>query len=150
MKHRYGKEDGRVCYHGYQSFKADEVDANTAHNIGVALARELWGDRFQVVIATHCNTGHYHNHFVINSVSDVDGLKFYNSPEDYRHMREVSDRLCREARISVIENPDGKRKRRITESGPLRRMESLQSETRSARILTVQFLPLPRSGISSA
>lgn len=110
VKHRYLKEDGRVCYHGYQSFKADEVDADTAHNIGVALARELWGDRFQVVIATHCNTGHYHNHFVINSVSDVDGLKFYNSPEDYRHMREVSDRLCREARISVIENPDGKKK----------------------------------------
>lgn len=110
VKHRYGKEDGRVCYHGYQSFKADEVDADTAHNIGVALARELWGDRFQVVIATHCNTGHYHNHFVINSVSDVDGLKFYNSPEDYRHMREVSDRLCREARISVIENPEGKKK----------------------------------------
>ena len=110
VKHRYGKEDGRVCYHGYQSFKADEVDADTADNIGVALAKELWGDRFQVVIATHCNTGHYHNHFVINSVSDVDGLKFYNSPEDYRHMREVSDRLCREARISVIENPDGKKK----------------------------------------
>lgn len=110
VKHRYGKEDGRVCYHGYQSFKADEVDADTAHNIGVALARELWGDRFQVVIATHCNTGHYHNHFVINSVSDVDGLKFYNSPQDYRHMREVSDRLCREARISVIENPEGKKK----------------------------------------
>lgn len=110
VKHRYGKEDGRVCYHGYQSFKADEVDADTAHNIGVALAKELWGDRFQVVIATHCNTGHYHNHFVINSVSDVDGLKFYNSPEDYRHMREVSDRLCREAWISVIENPDGKKK----------------------------------------
>lgn len=110
VKHRYRKEDGRVCYHGYQSFKADEVDADTAHNIGVALAKELWGDRFQVVIATHCNTGHYHNHFVINSVSDVDGLKFYNSPEDYRHMREVSDRLCREAWISVIENPDGKKK----------------------------------------
>lgn len=109
-KRRYRKTGGRVCYHGYQSFKADEVDADTAHNIGVALAKELWGDRFQVVIATHCNTGHYHNHFVINSVSDVDGLKFYNSPEDYRHMREVSDRLCREARISVIEHPDGKKK----------------------------------------
>ena len=89
-------EGGRSCYHGYQSFKADEVDADTAHSIGVALARELWGDRFQVVIATHCNTGHYHNHFVINSVSDVDGKKFYNSPADYRRMREVSDRLWRE------------------------------------------------------
>lgn len=100
-------EGGRSCYHGYQSFKADEVDASTAHSIGVALAQELWGDRFQVVIATHCNTGHYHNHFVINSVSDVDGKKFYNSPADYRRMREVSDRLCREAKISVIEYHEG-------------------------------------------
>lgn len=110
VKQRYGKLDGRVCYHGYQSFKADEVDAATAHRIGVDLATELWGDRFQVVVATHCNTGHYHNHFVINSVSDVDGKKFYNSPADYRRMREISDRLCREARISVIENPDGRKK----------------------------------------
>ena len=102
-------EGGRSCYHGYQSFKADEVDADTAHSIGVALARELWGDRFQVVIATHCNTGHYHNHFVINSVSDVDGKKFYNSPADYRRMWEVSDRLCREAKISVIEYPADRR-----------------------------------------
>lgn len=102
-------EGGRSCYHGYQSFKADEVDADTAHSIGVALARELWGDRFQVVIATHCNTGHYHNHLVINSVSDVDGKKFYNSPADYRRMREVSDRLCREAKISVIEYPADRR-----------------------------------------
>ena len=102
-------EGGRSCYHGYQSFKADEVDADTAHSIGVALARELWGDRFQVVIASHCNTGHYHNHFVINSVSDVDGKKFYNSPADYRRMREVSDRLCREAKISVIEYPANRR-----------------------------------------
>ncbi len=100
-------EGGRACYHGYQSFKADEVDAATAHQIGVRLAEELWGARFQIVVATHCNTGHYHNHFVINSVSDVDGKKFYNSPADYRRMREVSDRLCREARISVIDNPMG-------------------------------------------
>ena len=36
-------EGGRSCYHGYQSFKADEVDADTAHSIGVALAREHRG-----------------------------------------------------------------------------------------------------------
>lgn len=104
-KRLWGKLDGRVCYHGYQSFKADEVTAETAHEIGVRLAEELWGDRFEVVVATHCNTGHYHNHFVINSVSYADGYKFYNSPADYARMREVSDRLCREFAISVIENP---------------------------------------------
>ena len=87
VKQLEGMLGGRVCYHGYQSFREDEVDADTAHKIGVALATVLWGDRFQVVVATHCNTNHYHNHFVLNSVSDVDGLKFYNSPADYRRMR---------------------------------------------------------------
>ncbi len=109
-KRFYGKLGGRLCYHGYQSFKADEVTAETAHEIGVKLARELWGDRFEVLVATHCNTGHYHNHFVINSVSWTDGRKFYNSPADYAKMREVSDRLCREYAISVIENPGGRGK----------------------------------------
>lgn len=104
------KMGGRVCFHGYQSFKADEVTAEVAHEIGVKLAQELWGDRFEVVVATHCNTGHYHTHFVLNSVSFADGLKFVNTPADYARMREVSDRLCREYGISVIEHPSGKAK----------------------------------------
>ena len=94
-KRRFGKMDSRTCYHGYQSFRAGEVDADTAHRIGVELAKELWGDRFEVVVATHLNTDHYHNHFVINSVSSVDGRKFSNRKPDYARMREVSDRLCK-------------------------------------------------------
>ena len=104
-KRRFGKMDGRTCYHGYQSFRAGEVDADTAHRIGVELAKELWGDRFEVVVATHLNTDHYHNHFVINSVSPVDGRKFSNRKPDYARMREVSDRLCKEHQLSVIKDP---------------------------------------------
>lgn len=104
------EDDERVCYHGYQSFQEGEVNAEQAHQIGVTLAKELWGDRFEVVVATHCNTDHYHNHFVINSVSFADGKKFYNSKADYRRMREVSDRLCREAKLSVLERPGGRKK----------------------------------------
>lgn len=109
-KRRYGKLGGRTCFHGYQSFRAGEVDADTAHKIGVALAEELWGDRFEVVVATHLNTDHYHNHFVVNSVSFMDGKKFYNLKSDYQRMREVSDRLCREHKLSVIRDPQGKGK----------------------------------------
>ena len=104
-KNYWDKGGYRVCYHGYQSFRTGEVNAETAHAIGVELAKRLWGERFEVVVATHCNTDNYHNHFVINSVSFRDGKHFYNSHEDYRRMREESDRLCREYGLSVIEQP---------------------------------------------
>ena len=110
VKKLYGKTDDRQCYHGYQSFAEGEVTAETAHEIGVKLAQTLWGDRFQVVVATHLNTGHYHNHFVINSVSDIDGKKFYNSYADYQKMKEESDRLCKEYGLSVISKSEGKSK----------------------------------------
>ena len=45
-----GDKGKRVCYHGYQSFKSDEVDAKTAHKIGKTLAENLWGDKFQVLV----------------------------------------------------------------------------------------------------
>lgn len=102
------KYDGRVCFHGYQSFAAQEVNAETAHEIGVRLAETLWGDQFEIIVATHCNTGHYHNHFVLNSVSWRDGHKFHNGPDDYEKMKNLSDRLCREYGLSVIEEPAGR------------------------------------------
>lgn len=105
-----GKTAGRLCYHAIQSFRPGEVDAETVHKIGVALARELWGDNYKVVIATHLNTDHLHTHFVINSVSDVDGRKFHSGPEDLARLRDTSDRLCREYQLSVIKNPGGRKK----------------------------------------
>lgn len=108
-KRNWGKLGGRACYHGIQSFKPRETTADEAHAIGVALAQELWGDRFEVVVATHCNTDCYHNHFVFNSVSFVDGYKFYCMLEDEQRMRDVSDQLCREAQLSVITHPKGQK-----------------------------------------
>ena len=107
-KRRWGKMGGIVAFHGYQSFRGGEVNAETAHRIGTRLAEELWGDRFEVVVATHLNTSHYHNHFVINSVSVTDGYKYNDCKESYRRMREASDRLCREHSLSVIEDACGK------------------------------------------
>jgi len=102
------KTGGRVCFHGYQSFAAGEVTAEQAHQIGVELAKRLWGEQFEVLVATHCNTGHYHTHFVINSVSWRDGHKFHNGPEDYQPMREISDRLCLKYGLSIVEEPVGR------------------------------------------
>lgn len=92
-------------YHGYQSFTAGEVSAQTAHEIGAKLAQEMWGERFQVVIATHLNTGHYHNHFVVCSTSFLDGKRYNYNGKERRRMMQVSDRLCREHTLSVVETP---------------------------------------------
>ena len=99
-------EGGRSCYHGYQSFKADEVDADTAHSIGVALARELWGDRFQVVVTTHLNTKHLHCHFVVNSVSFVDGKRLWGDEKAWFKFRLVADRLCEKYGLYYNPNPN--------------------------------------------
>ncbi len=102
------KTGGIVAFHAYQSFAEGEVDAATAHDIGVELAKRLWGE-YEVIVATHCNTGHYHNHFVVNSVSFVDGHKFNACKESYRIMRKESDRLCKEYGLSVIRDPKNKK-----------------------------------------
>lgn len=106
VKKRFGKEKGVVAYHGYQSFAPGECTPELAHEIGVKLAQQLWGNRYQVLVATHLDReNHLHSHFVINTVSFVDGKKFYRSGQDYRAMREASDALCREYGLSIIETP---------------------------------------------
>lgn len=100
-KTQFSKNDGILAWHGYQSFAEGEVDADTAHEIGVRLAKELWPE-FQVIVATHLNTRCLHNHFVLNSVSFLHGGKFNACKESYRKMRAVSDRLCKEYKLSII------------------------------------------------
>ena len=105
-KKQYNKEGGIVAFHAYQSFKPGEVTPDNAHQIGIELANRLWGDRFQVVVATHLNTNCVHNHFVLNSVSFLDGKRYNDCKKTYKAFRELSDQVCREHRLSVIENPN--------------------------------------------
>jgi cell division protein FtsB len=111
VKRAYDKEGGTIAYHGYQSFKEGEVTPELAHKIGIRLAQELWGDRYQVLVCTHLDKmSHIHNHLILNTVSFVDGIKYHRTKEDYQRMREVSDRLCREYGLSVVKHPEGKGK----------------------------------------
>ena len=101
-KKRFNKNDGILAYHAYQSFKENEVSPELAHEIGVRLATEMWGDRFEAVISTHLNTNHIHNHFVINSVSFIDGKKYYDSKSKYAELRILSDAICEEYGLSTV------------------------------------------------
>ena len=104
-KRQYGKTDGYIAFHGYQSFKPGEVSAQECHDIGVALAKEMWGDRFQILVTTHLDKDHLHNHYLFNSVSFRDGKKYNYSKAEMQRLRDVSDRLCIEHGLSVIRNP---------------------------------------------
>ncbi len=105
VKEQFGKNSGRIAYHGYQSFKPGEVTPNEAHEMGIELASRLWGDRLQVVVATHIDQEHIHNHFVLNSVSFIDGIKYRRTKKDYAAMQRMSDEICREYGKSVIDEP---------------------------------------------
>jgi len=105
-KKKFGKEDGVVAYHGIQSFAPGEATPDMAHEIGVKLARRLWGDKYQVIVATHLDkANHLHSHFIVNTVSWVDGIRYHRTEKDFYNMQIESDKLCREYGLSVIEDP---------------------------------------------
>ena len=106
VKRQFFKTTGIQGFHGVQSFVVGEVTAEQAHEIGLKLAEELWGDKFQVIVSTHLNTDNIHNHFVLNSVSFLDGKRFCNTKKDYALMRKTSDRLCEEYGLNVLNQED--------------------------------------------
>lgn len=106
VKEQFGKPDGIQAYHGYLSFKDEpNITPELAQKIGVEFAQKVWGDRFQVVVTTHLNTKHLHCHFVVNSVSFVDGKRMQNNEKHWRYFHHIADELCRQHRLNVIENP---------------------------------------------
>ena len=114
-KRRFCKEDGILAFHAYQSFAKGETTPNTAHEIGIKLAQELWEERFEIIVATHLDKGHLHNHFVINSVSFFDGKKYNDCNASYRMLRQTSDRICRAYGLSIVENPESGRAKHYAE-----------------------------------
>ena len=109
-KKEYKKESGILAYHAVQSFAPGEVTPEEGHAIGVEFAKAIWSNRFEVLVSTHVNTDCVHNHFVINSVSCLDGKKYYDNKKNYRRMRDVSDEICIEHGLSVIKEPQPSRK----------------------------------------
>ena len=92
VKNQFGKTDGRQYYHIIQSFSPDDdLDAETAHEIGLRFAEFFPG--YQIVVATHCDKNHLHNHLVMNSVNMENGKKFHQSADELVLVKEYSNRL---------------------------------------------------------
>ena len=102
-KQKWNKTGGRLGYHLIHSFKPHEISPETAHDIGVQLAEELFGNKYEVVIGTHVDKEHIHNHIIFNSVSFVDGKKYRNKLGEYFYdIRGVNDRLSKKYGLSII------------------------------------------------
>ena len=109
VKEAYNKLDKIQGFHGFQSFKEGEVTPEEAHKIGVEFANEMWEDNFQVVVTTHLNTNHLHNHFVVNSVSFKDGHKYNYSNSEMARLRRTNDIICEEHGLSFLEEKKTKK-----------------------------------------
>lgn len=100
------QDKGIIASHICQSFSPDDnITPEIAHEIGKQMIERCFPD-YQVVLATHKDREHIHNHFIINSVNLIDGKKFYENKSTLRLIRKVSDELCYRHNLSVIEKED--------------------------------------------
>jgi len=120
----WGKNGGIQAHHVIQSFKPDEVDPQQANEIGVQLAERL-SKGHEVAVYTHTDKDHIHNHIVINAVNYEDGRKFHaHGQEAIDHVRKISDELCKEHGLSVVEERSSDVRYTLAEQSLLEKGES--------------------------
>jgi len=108
-KKLYGKTGGRMYYHLDQSFSPDEkITPEQAHKIAIEFAEEQFKG-YEVLIATHVDAHHIHSHFVVNSVSFENGLKYHSSKDNIRKLREASDSICLKHGFSIVKPKEQKK-----------------------------------------
>ena len=88
--------------HLIQAFEPGEVSAEEAHEIGMQLAKEILGGKYEFVLTTHTDKDHIHNHLIFNAVSFEDHKHYHSNKRSYHFIRRTSDRICKEHELSVI------------------------------------------------
>jgi len=120
----WGKNGGIQAHHVIQSFKPHEVDPQQANEIGLQLAEKL-AKGHEVAVYTHTDKDHIHNHIVINAVNYEDGRKFHaHGQETIDHVRKISDELCKEYGLSIVEERSADVRYTLAEQSLLQKGES--------------------------
>ena len=88
--------------HLIQAFQPGEVTPEQAHEIGMQLAKEVLGGKYEFVLTTHIDKDHVHNHLIFNAVSFADHKHYHSNKRSYHYIRRTSDRICKEHGLSVI------------------------------------------------
>ena len=99
------QESDIIAYQIRQSFKPGEVTPEEANRIGYELAERFLKGNHAFIVCTHTDKSHIHNHIYWNSTTLDCTRKFSNFIGSYRAVRKLSDLICAEHRLSVIENP---------------------------------------------
>ena len=97
------KKSDIVLYQIRQSFKPGEITPEKAQEIGYELAMSFTKGKYQFVVATHTDHAHIHNHIIFNSTSIDHTQKFRNFLGSSEAIRKISDKLCLENGLSIIE-----------------------------------------------
>lgn len=93
VKKAFGKTDGRTYYHMIQSSSPDDrITPEQAHEVGLQMAELFEG--YQVLVVTHTNKAHTHNHLVINSVNFENGKKLTISNQELEDIKNYSNSIC--------------------------------------------------------
>lgn len=114
-KAMWNKQGGREYMHFVQSFKPGETTPEQAQAIGKELAENngAWKG-FEVLVVTHKDREHIHNHFVVNSVSFEDGHKLQSSKKDLENLKQLSDKICEREHLSVIDRSKPRTRENVT------------------------------------
>lgn len=110
-KHQYhtitSRQQGNdvLAYHIRQSFKPGEISPEDANRIGHELALGFTKGKHAFIVATHIDKAHIHNHVVFNSTTLDCERKFRDFLGTAKAVRRLSDRLCLENGLSIVENP---------------------------------------------
>lgn len=102
-KTAHHKKGGMNFYHYVQSFSPNEnISAEQVNKIGLEFAEKAWPGH-EVLVTTHTDVAHLHNHFVINSVHYENGRKLRQNPGTLTKLRSLSDGICQQYGLSVLE-----------------------------------------------
>ena len=131
-KHHYGKATGVFFRQYVQSFKPDcGATPEMIHQIGVEMAKAFGG--FEVVVATHVDRDHWHNHFVVNSVNCETGLKIQINEKGLEQLRQRSDELCQQFGLETLD-PYVKPKQRAINQKEYR--TALRGESKKLKLMS--------------
>lgn len=98
----FNQNKGIIAHHFIQSFSPnDNITPETVHRFGVEYVKQCFPN-YQVVVSTHIDKEHLHNHIIVNSCNMITGKKFYDNKESMKINRDISDKLCRKYGVSVI------------------------------------------------